>query len=97
MRRARRFEIHTIGGGGRRPEVETSPAAAARVAARLARQGRETEVIDVAHGWTAMVCRPERHGRRTVARCEVKEPFKRRIKFNGKPSGLAGVRRRKRS
>jgi hypothetical protein len=89
VRRARLFEIRVLGGAGRQGQRETalSPASAARVAAKFARQGREAEVIDVDRSWTAMVCRPERRGRRVVARCEIKEPFKRRIKFTGRPRG----------
>jgi hypothetical protein len=92
-RRQRTFEI-------RAPQhprlLEPSARGAARTAARLARQGYEAEVIDSAYGWVAMTCRPERRGRRTVARCIIKPPFKRRLTFRGKPAGLSGGKRRRR-
>lgn len=82
-RRQRRFEIRVLDRAGGR-ELAASPAGAAREAARLARRGHHVEVVDLDHAWTAMTCRPERRRWRTIARCEVKEPFKRRIKFTGR-------------
>jgi len=91
-RHVRRFQVSSSKAGKISIDIATSPASAARVATSKAKQGFTAEVLDIDRNWIAMTCKPAKRGRKTVADCDVKTPFKKRIKFRG----LSGIRSRKR-